>query len=218
VANAYSTAPRSSSLYGAAVLTIVPANEAGCDDLQAVFGARGSAAWCQCQRYRLAPREAFSRFPVEERAERLRQQTCCGDAGAEATSGLVAYLDGEPAGWCAVAPRPATIGLVRVFRTPWEGRSEDSADESVWAVTCVFTRAGLRGRGVAHALVSGAVDHARRRGARALEGYPLLTEPGERIAWDEIHVGARGFFEAAGFREVSQPSKRRVVMRVDFGR
>jgi GNAT superfamily N-acetyltransferase len=198
------------------MLTIVPANEASCHDLQDVFGSRGSAAWCQCQRYRLAPGEAFSKFPVEERVARLRGQTCCGDADAAATSGLVAYLDGVPAGWCAVAPRPAHIGLVRVFRVPWEGRSEDRADESVWAVTCVLTRAGFRGRGVAHALVRGAVDHARRCGARSLEGYPLLTEPGQRIAWDEIHVGARGFFEAAGFREVSRPSKRRTVMRVDL--
>jgi GNAT superfamily N-acetyltransferase len=198
------------------VLTIRPANEASCDDLQVVFGSRGAAAWCQCQRYRLAPGEAFSKVPVEERAARLRGQTCCGNPGAGTTSGLVAYLDDEPVGWCAVAPRPAYVGLVRVFRVPWEGRSEDRADAGVWAVTCIFTRAGFRGRGIAHALVRAAIDHARARGASALEGYPMLTEPGQRIAWDEIHVGAQGFFEAAGFREVSRPSKRRVVMRVEL--
>jgi GNAT superfamily N-acetyltransferase len=197
-------------------LSIVPANEAGCEDLQTVFGARGSAAHCQCQRYKLAPREAFARFPVEERAHRLRGQTECGHPQSTTTSGLVAYLAGEPVGWCAVEPRPAYGGLVRNNRVPWEGRGEDKTDESVWAVTCVFTRAGFRGRGIAHALVRAAVDFARGRGARALEGYPLLTTPGQRISWDEIHVGSREFFAAAGFDEVSRPTKRRVVMRIDF--
>ena len=93
--------------------------------------------------------------------------------GSETTSGLVAYLDGEPVGWCAVEPRPAFTGLVRNNRVPWEGRDEDKADESVWAVTCLFTRAGYRKRGVSRALAAAAVDFARERGARALEGYPI---------------------------------------------
>ena len=181
-----------------------------------MFGPRGAAAYCQCQRYKLAPKEAFSRFPVEERAHRLREQTECGHPTSQTTSGLVAYLDGEPAGWCAVEPRTAYPGLLRVYRVPWLGRNEDKSDESVWAVTCVFARAGFRARGVAHALVRAAADHARRRGARAVEGYPMLTAPGQKIAWDEIHVGTREMFEAAGFAEVSRPSHRRVVMRVDF--
>ena len=33
----------------------------------------------------------------------------------------------------------------------------------------------------------------------------------------EVHVGSRGVFAAAGFTEVSRPTKRRVVMRIDFG-
>jgi GNAT superfamily N-acetyltransferase len=197
-------------------VTIVPANEASWDDLQTVFGTRGSAAYCQCQRFKLKPREAFAKFPVEERAHRLREQTDCGNPRATRTTGLVAYLDGEPVGWCAVEPRPAYTGLVRNNRVPWEGRTEDKADDSVWAVTCVFVRAGFRGRGVAYALARAAVDFARERGARAIEGYPLLTTPGQKIIWDEIHVGARSIFEAAGFTEVSHPTKRRVVMRIDF--
>jgi GNAT superfamily N-acetyltransferase len=197
-------------------LTIVPANEASCDDLQAVFGTRGAAATCQCQRYKLRPREAFSKFPAEERAHRLRMQTECGHPKSKTTSGLVAHLDGEPVGWCAVEPRPAYVGLLRNNRVPWEGRSEDKTDDSVWAVTCVFVRAGFRGQGMSYALVRAAVDFARRRGARALEGYPMLTEPGKKIIWDEIHVGSRNIFEAAGFAGVSYPTKRRVVMRIDF--
>ena len=57
---------------------------------------------------------------------------------------------------------------------------------------------------------------ARERGARALEGYPMLTEPRKEITWSELHVGSRSIFAAAGFAEVGRPSLRRVVMRIDF--
>jgi GNAT superfamily N-acetyltransferase len=197
-------------------ISIVPANEASWDDLQTVLGTRGPAARCQCQRYKLRPRESFAGFPVEERAFRLREQTDCGQPGSETTSGLVAYLDGEPAGWCAVEPRSAYGGLVRNNRVPWEGRDEDKADDSVWAVTCFVTRAGFRRRGVSRALARAAVDFARSRGARALEGYPMLDEPAQGWLLHEFHVGSRGVFEHAGFTEVGRPTVRRVVMRIDF--
>jgi len=197
-------------------LTIVPANQAACQDLQTVFGSRGDAARCQCQRFKLAPREAFRSFPVEERARRLRAQTSCGQPGSTSTSGLVAYLDGEPVGWCAVEPRPAYQGLTRVFRVPWQGRSEDKSDETVWAVTCVFARAGFRRRGIGHALAQAAVQFARERGARALEAYPMITEPGDDVVWGELHVGTRSMFAAAGLDEVIRPTPRRLVMRIDF--
>jgi hypothetical protein len=132
-------------------LSIVPANESTFEDLQAIFGARGPAHRCQCQRYKLAPGESFTAVPVEVRAERLRQQTACGDRGAATTSGLVASLAGAPVGWCAVEPRPAYRGLVRVMKVPWEGRSEDRTDPAVWAVTCRYVRAGFRRRGISRA-------------------------------------------------------------------
>jgi GNAT superfamily N-acetyltransferase len=196
-------------------VTVVPANEAQCGELDAVFGERGPAAYCRCQRYKLAPGEAFSKFPVEERIQRLRAQTRCGQPASGSTSGLVAYLDGTPAGWCAVESRAAYFGLQRVYRVPWEGRSEDRADPSVWAVTCLRVRAGFRGRGIAYALAEAAVAHARGHGARALEAYPMRAEVGE-VIWDEIHVGTESIFAAAGMSEVNRPGKRRVVMRIDF--
>ncbi len=196
-------------------IRIAPANEASWEDLQAIFGTRGASAICWCQRYKLAPREAFRTYPPEERAMRLRKQTNAGRPDASATSGLVAYLDGEPAGWCALEPRPAYGGLLRVYRTPWEGRNEDKTDDGVWAVTCVLVRAGYRKRGIAYALARAAVDHARSRGARALEAYPMRSEIGE-VTWDEIHVGAQSIFVDAGMAEVSRPGVRRAVMRVEF--
>lgn len=193
-------------------LEIVPANQAGCDELTTIFGTRGGAAHCQCQRYRLAPGEAFGTTPVEARRAALRDQTACGDPESPQTSGLIARLDGSPVGWCAVAPRPAYAGLVRNSnQTAWRGRTEDRADESVWAVTCILTRVGARGQGVARALAAAAVDHARERGARRLEAYPI-TVP--EATWGEEHPGPLSVYLAAGFEVIHRPSKRRAVVSI----
>ncbi len=197
-------------------ITVVPANEASWDDLQTVLGTRGDPSRCQCQSYKIRDMEWRS-VPVEERAHRLREQTACGHPDSETTSGLVAYLDGEPVGWCAVEPRTAYLRLL-FTRVPWTGRTEDKTDDGIWAVTCFVTRAGFRRRGVSSALARAAVDFARKRGALALEGYPMITQPDKDITWGELHVGSRSIFAAAGFTEVTQPTVRRVVMRIDFSK
>lgn len=194
-------------------LTVRPANAASWADLQRVLGTRGVASRCQCQRYRLPPGESFGAVPVEVRAQRLREQTDCGHPGSGTTSGLVAYLGDEPVGWCAVAPRSDHEGLVRVYRVPWEGRDEDRGDATVWAITCLFARAGYRRRGVSRALAVAAVEHARAGGARAVEAYPITTT---RVIDEELHVGTIETYTLAGLTEVSRPTPRRAVMRRDF--
>ena len=206
---------RMASTTGAAITT-VPASEVSWDDIQTVFGQRGDAHRCQCQRYKLRPRESWASVGSEELGWRLHTQTNPGTPAAPATTGLVAFLDDEPVGWCAVEPRTAYGSLLRKTRVPWDGREEDKADDSVWSVTCFVTRVGFRRRGVSHALSRAAVGFARARGARALEGYPMTLEPGQGCLPSELHVGARSAFLAAGFRQVTQPTSRRVVMRIDF--
>ena len=80
-------------------------------------------------------------------------------------------------------------------------------------MTCFLTRAGYRKRGISGALARAAVDFARERGARAVEGYPMTTT---NVILEELHVGTAGMFADAGFTEVSHPTLRRVVMRIDF--
>ena len=196
---------------------IVPANEASWDDLIAIFGTADYAGRCHCQRLKVAG-WIWRDSTQEQRTARLRAQTACGEPGARgatATSGLVAYVDGAPAGWVAVEPRTAYPKL-RTSRVPWSGRDEDRDDDGVWAVTCFVVRKGYRGRGLTYPLARATIGFARERGARALEAYPMITQPGKEITWGELNVGARQVFEDAGFQEVSRPTVRRVVMRIDF--
>jgi len=197
-------------------IRIVAANEASWDDLQAIL--TGTASRCQCTRQRLGDREWYA-LPVEQRAAVLREAVGCDEsAGLDhdpaRTAGIVAYVDDEPAGWAAVDARSAFRRLAG-SPVPWAGRRETKDDPTVWAVACLVVRRGFRGRGLTYALVAAAVEHARERGALAIEGYPMLTG-GADVTWDELSVGPVGPFLAAGFTEVTHPTTRRLVMRRDL--
>jgi GNAT superfamily N-acetyltransferase len=205
-------------------LIIRPANQVPWADLKAVFGERDSGR-CNCQRFKTRG-WFWEQATDEQRRASLREQANCDDPAATSTTGLVAYLlargergergERTPVGWVAVEPRteyPRLLGLPTV----WKGRpGEDKQDDSVWSVTCFVVRKGYRKRGITYALATAAVDYAKANGARALEGYAMLTQPGKEITWGELHVGARQVFAEAGFAEVSRPSVRRAVMRIDF--
>jgi hypothetical protein len=152
--------------------TIVPANEVSWEDLQAVFGTRGDPLRCWCQRFRMAPKESWASVGSAELARRFRAQTACGDAKSETTSGLVAFVEGDPVGWCAVDRRSAHARLLRNNRVPWEGRTEDKADDGVWAVTCFVvvpateSRAWVTRLRVRRSTSHGSGERARSRATR----------------------------------------------------
>lgn len=196
------------------MITVVPANAASWADLRTIFGDRGDPSWCQCQWFKIRNRD-WDSVTVPERSTRLREQTHCGAAQAPQTSGLVGYVDGEPAGWCAVEPRTRYVRLL-TSRVVWSGRTEDKSDEGVWAVTCFVTRVGYRRQGVGAALAAATVDFARSRGARAIEGYPSVPLPGRKVSAAGLYVGTVGIFADAGFVEVARPVPHRAVMRREF--
>lgn len=191
-------------------VVVKPATRARWKDLQAIFGARGEAAKCQCQRAILPLREYWY-MPREIREAFLRKEVSTVRAAAP---GLIAYLGDEPVGWCRLGPR-CQYPPLRNSPVPWSGRDEDKDDAGVWSVVCFVVRVGYRRQRISYALAAAAVDYARERGAAALEGYPMPTHGGQ-IPWGELHVGAYGAFKEAGFREVSHPTQRRYVMRIDY--
>jgi GNAT superfamily N-acetyltransferase len=199
-------------------LKVVPANEATWTDLRAIFGTTDSGQ-CNCQRFKTRG-WFWDQATDEQRRAQFRDQTNCDDPEATSTTGLVAYLkEGDasvPVGWVAVEPRteyPRLLGLPTV----WKNRpDEDKQDDGVWSVTCFVVRKGYRRRGVTYALAAATIPYAKANGARALEGYAMRTQPGKEITWGELRVGAVQAFADAGFTEVSSPSVRRAVMRIEF--
>jgi GNAT superfamily N-acetyltransferase len=80
-------------------------------------------------------------------------------------------------------------------------------DRPVWSVVCFLVRTGYRRKGVAQALLQGAIDCAREHGAPALEAYPIDPE-GRRVSTSLAYVGTTAMFERAGFRRVVETSAR----------
>lgn len=153
-------------------------------DLVELFGDKGDPAWCWCSWQRVTG-AGHGRDQATVNRERLRRSTT-DDPGP----GLVAYRDGSPVGWVSVAPRATFPGIA--------GADADPAD-GVWSVTCFVVGRGARRSGVGAALLRAAIEHARARGARILEGYP--REPDGRVGSAQLWTGVRSTFEAAGFEE-----------------
>jgi GNAT superfamily N-acetyltransferase len=124
--------------------------------------------------------------------------------------GLLAYDGEEPVGWCAVAPRPAYL---RVLRSP-ALKPDRPDDATVWSVPCFFIKRDRRRAGVAGALLDAAVRYAAEQGATTVEGYPVDTTAGRMPHAAELYTGTVGLFARAGFTVHKRPtSGRRVVMR-----
>ena len=125
------------------------------------------------------------------------------NSGAE--PGMLAYADGQPVGWCSVAPRGEFSFLERSrVLAPVD-------DQPVWSITCLFIAKGWRRRGLSTSLIRAACEHARSHGARGVEAYPLALqkETPAAFAW----TGVASAFQKAGFRVAAQRSPNRPIMR-----
>jgi len=176
------------------------------EDFATVVGTkRPDAGGCWCMSYR------DSRVPNLERPAYMRGE-CEQDPGP----GVLAYVDGEVAGWCSVAPRSTYRRLMRSRTIPFLD------ERDAWSVVCFVVRPGYRGRGLMHHLLAGAVDHAEAHGAEGIEGYPAETG-GTRIDVISGYVGTVELFEAAGFSKASATSahaghRERWLMRLELPR
>lgn len=164
----------------------------------------GKGCWCMSYR--------DSRVPAEERGAFMR--SLCED---EPGPGVLAYVDGVPAGWCSIAPRST-------YRRLMNSRTIPFVDErDAWVAVCFVVRSGYRRRGLMHALLEGAVDHARAHGGEVVEGYPVEVGDGERVDVISGYVGTTRLFEAHGFTRAAPTTgrsghRRRWVMRRDLTR
>lgn len=170
------------------------------DDLVALFGPRGACGGCWCLWWRLK----HSQFEKQKGEQNKRALKRIVDSGE--VPGLLAYADGHPVGWCSVAPREAfpRLGRSRILKRV--------DDRPVWSAVCFFVDKQFRRKGVAVRLLEAAVEHAKKHGAKTVEGYPV--EPRKASTPDAFaFTGLASAFRKAGFVEVLRRSDTRPIMR-----
>jgi GNAT superfamily N-acetyltransferase len=171
-------------------------------DLERLFGERGASSGCWCMWWRIGAKEWEHGAGAQNRNVFRRVV----ESGPP--PGLLAYSDGAPVGWVAVAPR---TDYPRLNRSP---KLKPVDDVPTWSVTCFYIDRSHRGSGVGGALLAAAVDHARQAGALAVEGYPIDTGAA-RAANASVFTGVLDMFRAAGFEEIERRGGR-PILRVSF--
>ncbi|HMP03678.1 MAG TPA: GNAT family N-acetyltransferase [Gemmatales bacterium] len=146
-------------------------------------------------------RAEFNRHKGEANKQSMKELVASG-----ATVGILAYAEGEPIGWCGVAPRESypVLERSRVLKR--------IDDEPVWSVTCLFVKKDWRKRRVSVRLLRAAIDYVRACGGSVVEGYPVepkAVQMPDVFAW----TGLVSAFKRAGFVEMARGSPTRPMMR-----
>jgi len=171
-------------------------NDRRWEDLTRLFEGRGGPKHCWCMVWRAQGAETRN-VAGRSRKAALKRRVRSG-----IPIGLLGYLDGEPVAWCSVAPRST-------YRPLGGPEEPDRRPSEIWSIVCFFIVRRLRRMGVMERLLQAAVDHARHRGAKIIEAYPVEADsPSYRF------MGFLPQFSTAGFHEIGLAGTRRHVMRL----
>jgi GNAT superfamily N-acetyltransferase len=184
------------------------------DDLRVILGPKDlDTPSCWCLSMRVSQSDPRVKGLKGDRVALARARVAVSKELCAATipPGVLAYVDGEVAGWCSVSPRSSYDRLAMSRVIPHVDQAP------VWSIVCFVVRAGRRRQGLAGYLLEGAVEFARSHGATIIEGYPADNH-GERIDIASAYIGTRALFERHGFVWASGTSslgggKPRVIMR-----
>jgi GNAT superfamily N-acetyltransferase len=182
-------------------LDIHPLTPERWNDLQKLFGKGGGYGGCWCMWFRLR-RKDFNANRAPDNKAALKAIVKSGPP-----PGLIAYVDGEPAGWVSLDARTRYDMLehARIYKR--------IDDKPVWSIVCFVVGRDYRRQGMMSRLLGGAIDYARQQGATTIEAYPV--DPSEELKTYQGYQGIRSVFEKAGFREVARLSNGRPVMRME---
>lgn len=175
-------------------------------DLEAIFAAKGCsvARGCWCMYYRRSGEPAPLPAGISRAEANKAEFKALVDAGRPV--GLIGYRGGVPVGWVSLGPRE---DFAKLLRSPV---MKPVDEQPVWSIICFVIPAEHRGRGVASALLRGAVAWAKTQGVTLLEAYPM-DKPG-RAADDSMWFGAKSMYDRAGFEEVARRKPQRPVVRL----
>ena len=182
-------------------LNIIPLTPNRWADFEQLFGPRGACAGCWCMYWKL-PRKDFTAGQGDHNRLAQKQIVASGRI-----PGLLAFVDGNPAGWVAVEPRENYPVLKN-------SRILKPLDElPVWSVTCFFVAKEYRSQGLTVTLLKAAIDHVTKKAGKLVEGYPVEPSESAKMPPAFVYTGLVSAFKQAGFSEAGRRSGTRPIMR-----
>jgi ribosomal protein S18 acetylase RimI-like enzyme len=188
-------------------LTVLPLTRERWPDLEAVFKSKGCsvARGCWCMYYRRSGSRRTLPVGVTQAEANRAELKALVDGGNP--PGLIGYRGKGPVGWVSLAPREA---YAKLERSPVMKAVDD---RPVWSIICFVVPSEYRGRGVARALLQGAIAYASKQGAKLVEAYPV-DKPG-RSDDGNMWFGAKSMYDDAGFAEVARRKPHRPIVRIE---
>lgn len=181
-------------------LKIYPLDSTRWEDFEHLFGEKGACGGCWCMSWRLKKSE-FELGKGEPNKYSMMNLVYRGNP-----VGVLAYINQEVIGWCAVAPREVykRLEYSRVLKR--------IDDKPVWSITCFFIAKTFRRKGISTELIKGAIEYAKLNGANIVEAYPVV--PYDNYVPDAfLWTGTPKAFKNAGFEEVERRSKWKTMLR-----
>jgi len=166
-------------------------------DFETLFGPNVGCAGCWCTWWLLTNKE-FSSINGVERKETLRTLV---QQGKE--PGLLAYLNGIPAGWVAVAPRTDYLRLNN------SKKFAEVDDQPVWLISCFFINRKYRKQGLMEKLTAAACEFARSKGVPLIEAFPKRAAA--KASPLSIYTGVDSVFLRQGFVVVAEREDRPIM-------
>ena len=140
-------------------------------------------SFCYCQCFY----EDHEKMVWKEQTATRNRLKACERIAAQSMQGYLAYIEGQPVGWCGAAPR-------HLFRALDDEPTPNV--EQVGAIVCFLVAPSHRGKGIAKALLDSACRGLAAQGLSIAEANP---RPGAKTD-AENHVGPLSLYLSAGFK------------------
>lgn len=183
------------------IITCKPLTPDIWEDFEKLFGDNGADGGCWCMFFRMKGKDFQKR-----RGEGTKQDMqLLVEKNKE--PGILAYVDGEPAGWCSLAPR---IEFTRINNSHILKKVDE---QEVWSIVCFFIDRKFRKQRLSEKLLEYSISYAKGRGAKIIESYPRTDK---NKSDDHMYVGVYSTFEKFGFKEIIRRSSNRPIMRLNL--
>lgn len=163
-------------------------------EVEKLFGSNGACGGCWCMSWRNEKGDDWNKIKGPTAKARFKKLVTSGKA-----HGVLAFVGGEPVGWCSFDKRR---DYPKLDRAP-SLKCEDA--DQVWSVPCFFVHKNFRGKGVGTALLRHVLRALKKRGAEIVEGYPVKPYKfGKQIPHAFAWTGTLPMFAGAGFKPVGK--------------